>query len=325
MMDVGKMFREMIIKHGNVINAVGINTVRINTVRINTVRMNAVRVPRRFIKMTPTRNEGKVTQKRNKQDYILSLDEALYLSKEMGIKTTTEIQKIVMRSPPFSPDMSPFLIDNFLCSANKDSHSDEIAQIDQKLKTLEERENNKEVSEQGEVEDPLQNNDMMIDVVQNREEDIINKILIDKFNKKRGKTFIHNDMEWLEESEGIGTNKRSCAYVYIKRGSGIVKVNAEEDLYIRWPYFYNRMDVLEPFYVTNTSCVFDVFIKLKGGGISGQSKAARLAIGRALLNACPLIYEDLKQHHILYEDMRQKFPKMPGRKKSRAMKQWSKR
>ncbi|ANQ08374.1 Uncharacterized protein PCOAH_00027100 [Plasmodium coatneyi] len=305
MMAVGKMLRRIIIKNGNVTNAVW--------------------VPNRFINMTPTRNEENVTQKRNKRDYILSLDEALYLSKEMGIKTTTEVQKIIMRSPPFSPDMSPFLIDNFLCSANRDSHSDEIAQIDRKLKALEEGENNPEESEkEEEKEDALQNNKMS-DVAQNREEDIINKILIDKFNRKRGKTFTHNDMEWLEESEGIGTNKRSSAYVYIRRGSGIVKVNEEEDLYIRWPYFYNRMDVLEPFYVTNTSCVFDVFIKLKGGGISGQSKAARLAIGRALLNACPLIYDDLKQHHILYEDMRQKFPKMPGRKKSRAMKQWSKR
>ncbi|KJP90261.1 hypothetical protein AK88_00109 [Plasmodium fragile] len=305
MMAVGERLRQMIIKNGNV--------------------TKAVRVPNRFINMTPTPNEEKVTEKKNKRDYILSLDEALYLSKEMGIKTTTEVQKIVMRSPPFSPDMSPFLIDNFLCSANKDSHADEIAQIDEKLKALEEREDgNNEENEQGEVEGALQNNKIN-DVAQNREQDIIKKILIEKFNKKRGKTFIHNDMEWLEESEGIGTNKRSCAYVYIKRGSGIVKVNDEEDLYIRWPYFYNRMDVLEPFYVTNTCCVFDVFIKLKGGGTSGQSKAARLAIGRALLNACPLIYDDLKQHHILYEDMRQKFPKMPGRKKSRAMKQWSKR
>ncbi|CAG9477152.1 30S ribosomal protein S9, putative [Plasmodium vivax] len=304
MMAVGKMLRGVTIKCGNV--------------------TNAVRVPSRFISMAPTRNEEKATQKRNKWEYILSLDEALYLSKEMGIKTTTEVQKIVMRSPPFSPDMSPFLIDNFLCSANRGSHSDEIAQIDQKLKALEERGDNSQESEKGEVQVALHNNEMN-DAAQNREEDIINKILIDKFNKKRGKTFIHNDMEWLEESEGIGTNKRSSAYVYIKRGSGIVKVNDEEDLYIRWPYFYNRMDVLEPFYVTNTACVFDVFIKLKGGGISGQSKAARLAVGRALLNACPLIYDELKQHHILYEDMRQKLPKMPGRKKSRAMKQWSKR
>ncbi|CAA9988396.1 ribosomal protein S9, putative [Plasmodium knowlesi strain H] len=303
MMAIRNMLRKIIIKHGKVANAVW--------------------VPKRFINMNPTGNEEKVTQERNKRDYILSLDEALYLSKEMGIKTTTEIQKIIMRSPPFSPDMSPFLIDNFLSSANKDRHSDEIDQIDLKLKELQERDSNPEESEQGEDEGAVENS--KINISHDREENIINKILIDKFNKKRGKTFIHNDMEWLEESEGIGTNKRSCAYVYIKRGSGIVKVNDEEDLYIRWPYFYNRMDVLEPFYVTNTSCVFDVFIKLKGGGISGQSKAARLAIGRALLNACPLIYDDLQQHHILYEDMRQKFPKMPGRKKSRAMKQWSKR
>ncbi|SBT71469.1 mitochondrial ribosomal protein S9 precursor, putative [Plasmodium malariae] len=259
--------------------------------------------------------------KKEKNEYILSLDEALYLSKEMGIKTTTEIQKIIMRSPPFSADTSPFVIENFLSIVNKQKDSLEINRIDEKIRELkmedeEEKEKKKEA---------FLNSTETSECANKLSESIINKILTENFNKKRGKTFIHNNMEWLEESEGIGTNKRSCAYVYIKRGTGVIKINNQEDLYIRWPYFYNRMDVVEPFYLTKTACVYDVFIKLKGGGISGQSKAARLAIGRALVNACPYIYDELKEHDILYEDMRQKFPKMPGRKKSRAMKQWSKR
>ncbi|GAW81137.1 30S ribosomal protein S9 [Plasmodium gonderi] len=280
-------------------------------------------VPNKYISTSNLKNEKNVKVKVNTKNYILSLDEALYLSKEMGIKTTTEIQKMIMRSPPFSADTSPFLIDNFLCSENRNSDSDDIDQIDQKLKALGEKEENDKKDEKDAEKEKIKEGSLY--GADNNNVDILSKVLIEKFNKKRAKTFIHNDMEWLEESEGIGTNKRSCAYVYIRRGSGIVKVNNQEDLYIRWPYFYNRTDVLEPFYLTNTACVFDVFIKLKGGGISGQSKAARLAIGRALLNACPFIYDELKEHDILYEDMRQKFPKMPGRKKSRAMKQWSKR
>ncbi|CRG96422.1 mitochondrial ribosomal protein S9 precursor, putative [Plasmodium gallinaceum] len=253
---------------------------------------------------------------KKKNEYILSLDEALYLSKEMGIKTTTEVQKIIMKSPPFSSDASPFIIENFLSNIKKDD-LDEIKKIDEKIEDLEKKKDEKK------KEDTL--NNLHINEHENKNDNIVNKFLINNFNKKRSKTFFHDNKEWLEESEGIGTNKRSCAYVYIKRGSGVVKINNEEDLYIRWPYFYNRIDVMEPFYLTNTACIYDVFIKLKGGGISGQSKAARLAIGRALLNACPLIYNDLVQNDILYEDMRQKFPKMPGRKKSRSMKQWSKR
>ncbi|CDO65173.1 mitochondrial ribosomal protein S9 precursor, putative [Plasmodium reichenowi] len=274
-----------------------------------------------YIHNYSTQNE---ISKKPKNDYILSLDEALYLSKELGIKTTTEIQRIIMRSPPFSPDTSPFVIENFFSSERQENDSEEFSQIDKKIMELETTKKEKEEDKKNQG-DFCSNNIKISESANNHNDSIINKILIDNFNKKRVKTFWHDNNEWLEESEGIGTNKRSCAYVYIKRGSGIIKINDNEDLYIRWPYFYNRMDVLEPFYITNTACVFDVFIKLKGGGISGQSKAARLAVGRALLNACPHIYNELKQHDILYEDMRQKFPKMPGRKKSRAMKQWSKR
>ncbi|KEG02301.1 mitochondrial ribosomal protein S9 precursor, putative [Plasmodium vinckei vinckei] len=273
----------------------------------------------RWVNTSSSKNE---LNKKRKNDYILSLDEALYLSKEMGIKTTTEMQRIIMRSPPFSNDKSPFVIDNFFENVRKDKDDDEIDEIDKKIKELE-LESDKKKENEEETEEIL--NYKYNDEAKKMNNNVIDNFFLENFNKKRIKTFIHNNLEWLEESEGIGTNKRSCAYVYLKRGSGIIKINNEEDLYIRWPYFYNRMDVLEPFYLTNTACVYDVFIKLKGGGISGQSKAARLAIGRALLNACPLIHDELNQHDILYEDMRQKFPKMPGRKKSRAMKQWSKR
>ncbi|VWU52274.1 mitochondrial ribosomal protein S9 precursor, putative [Hepatocystis sp. ex Piliocolobus tephrosceles] len=279
-------------------------------------------------KFIHTSSLKKETKTPLQNDYILSLDEALYLSKEMGIKTTTEVQTIIMRSPPFSADTSPFVIDNFLCNNmnnNTQNDTDETLEIDKKIEELKNAKtindcNKNEKTKLSKDNDLLNENNLILD-----NKNIINKLIIKNFNLNRIKSFVHNDMEWLEESEGIGTNKRSCAYVFIKRGNGIVKINNQEDLYIRWPYFYNRMDVLEPFYLTSTECIYDVFIKLKGGGVSGQSKAARLAVGRALLNACPYIYDKLKQHDILYEDMRQKFPKMPGRKKSRAMKQWSKR
>lgn len=75
--------------------------------------------------------------KKRKNDYILSLDEALYLSKEMGIKTTSEMQRIIMRSPPFSNDKSPFIIDNFFENVRKNKDTDEIEEIDKKIKELE--------------------------------------------------------------------------------------------------------------------------------------------------------------------------------------------
>lgn len=277
-------------------------------------------------KKSPFKGEKKETEKTQtvqdvQKEYILSLDEALYLSKEMGIKTTTELQRIIMRSPPFSADTSPFVIENFLRNVRTDkidNSTEELLNTEKEIEALEtENEKNDEV-EQSIEEFSMPSN-------MNDNNDLVSKILINNFNKKKKKTFIHDEKEWLEESEGIGTNKRSCAYVYLKRGSGIIKINNEEDFYIRWPYFYNRIDVIEPFYLTNTACVYDVFIKLKGGGVSGQARAARLAIGRALVNACPYVNNILLENDVLYEDVRQKMPKMPGRRKARAMKQWSKR
>lgn len=274
----------------------------------------------------PFEGEKKEPQKmqtieKTEKEYILSLDEALYLSKEMGIKTTTELQRIIMRSPPFSADTSPFVIENFLRNVRTDKIDNSTEELLNTEKQIEELESEKEKSdekEEGIGEFSISNN-------MNDNNDLIRKILINNFNKKKKNTFIHDEREWLEESEGIGTNKRSCAYVYLKRGSGIIKINNEEDFYIRWPYIYNRIDVIEPFHLTNTTCVYDVFIKLKGGGVSGQARAARLAIGRALLNACPYVHDILVENDVLYEDVRQKMPKMPGRRKARAMKQWSKR
>lgn len=63
-------------------------------------------------------------------------------------------------------------------------------------------------------------------------------------------------------------------------------MNGDEDLYVRWPLYYNRMDVLQPFLLTQTAGVYDLFIHARGGGSSGQAGAARLAVGRALVNAC---------------------------------------
>lgn len=255
-------------------------------------------------------------EKKHNNSYVLSLEEALFLSKELGIETMSEKQKILMRSPPFSPDTSPFVLDNFMTSNQlKSKYDKELEATEEEIEKLKGMKGEDEALEEHECDD----------IEKKNSNDIMSKLLVNTFNRKKAKTFIHDGKEWLEESEGIGTNKRSCAYVYIRRGTGVVKINNEEDFYIRWPYFYNRIDVMEPFYVTNSSCIYDVFIRLRGGGISGQSRAARLAVARALLVACPDILSILNEHDMLYEDLRQKWPKMPGRKKARKMKQWSKR
>lgn len=74
-----------------------------------------------------------------------------------------------------------------------------------------------------------------------------------------------------------------------------VRVCGREDAYIRWPYVYDRLDLFKPFVVARALGAFDVSIDVRGGGPTGQAMAARLAIGRALVEACPDCREDLEK------------------------------
>ncbi|CDJ43845.1 ribosomal protein S9 domain-containing protein, putative [Eimeria tenella] len=69
-------------------------------------------------------------------------------------------------------------------------------------------------------------------------------------------------------------------------GSCQVRVCGREEVYTRWPYVYNRMEVLQPLLLAAAAGLFDVDIQVRGGGPSGQAGAARLAVARALVAAC---------------------------------------
>eukprot|EP00439_Symbiodinium_sp_Y106_P071845 s2539_g13.t1 len=89
------------------------------------------------------------------------------------------------------------------------------------------------------------------------------------------------------------------------RGTGIFRVNGEqdevEDMYSRWPQIYNRVDVCQPFKLTGTAGQYDVFVETRGGGLSGQAGATRLAISRALFEANPSCHDDLQKGFCLLE------------------------
>ena len=79
--------------------------------------------------------------------------------------------------------------------------------------------------------------------------------------------------------------------------------------------------------------MFDITIKVNGGGLSGQAGASRLAITRALLDydkTTPADSENsfrktLKVAGFITRDARKKERKKPGLKKARRAPQFSKR
>ncbi|KFH05719.1 putative ribosomal protein S9 [Toxoplasma gondii VAND] len=249
--------------------------------------------------------------------------QALYLAKEANVYTVEELQRIIMQSPSFSPDQDPLLLENFFTTAEEEE-SDSAGHLapEQGADAADSLLTELGAFDEGPAEgsgESEQKEDGSSDSA------LISGAIVRAFNPERMKVFMHNGCEWLWQAEGTGTRKRAAAHVIIRRGTGQVRVNNDEDLYVRWPFYYNRMDVLQPFFLTGTAGIYDLFIHVRGGGSSGQAGAVRLAVGRALVSACPACARLLEEDMVLYEDTRQRMPKMPGRMKARKMRTWTKR
>jgi len=122
----------------------------------------------------------------------------------------------------------------------------------------------------------------------------------------------------------VGRRKNAVARVYLRNGSGQVKVNDKEfEKY--FPLKEHRDNILLPFVVTETLGKYDVFANCAGGGVSGQSESVRLGIARALEGINPDYRVNLKTEGLLKRDPRMVERKKYGQKKARKRFQFSKR
>jgi small subunit ribosomal protein S9 len=123
---------------------------------------------------------------------------------------------------------------------------------------------------------------------------------------------------------GTGRRKTSTARVYLRPGSGEIKVNRrsfEE-------YFPNealRMIIRQPLSLTDTAQKFDILVNVLGGGTAGQAGAVRHGITRALLEFNSDLRTTLKKAGLVTRDPRKKERKKYGQKGARARFQFSKR
>ena len=122
----------------------------------------------------------------------------------------------------------------------------------------------------------------------------------------------------------VGRRKTSVARVLMSSGSGKWKVNGRE-LTDYFPRPTHQIRLAEPFKVTNSEGLFDVTVRVRGGGLTGQSDAVRMGVARALLQIDGEHRPVLRQHGMLTRDARQVERKKPGRPKARKRFQFSKR
>lgn len=123
---------------------------------------------------------------------------------------------------------------------------------------------------------------------------------------------------------GTGRRKTAIARVRIKPGDGKFVVNKREvDVFFCTDK--DRQAVRTPLKVTESVSSFDIFVNVKGGGISGQAGAVVLGLARALVAADASYESKLKAQDLLTRDSRKVERKKYGRSGARKRFQFSKR
>ena len=127
-----------------------------------------------------------------------------------------------------------------------------------------------------------------------------------------------------ERFYGTGRRKTAVARVWLGQGSGKIIVNKKslEDYFRKETA---KMIVLEPLQKTENMDNFDLYVTVKGGGLTGQAGAIRHGITRALLEFDPDLRQSLKKAGLIRRDPRGKERKKYGQKGARARFQFSKR
>jgi len=126
------------------------------------------------------------------------------------------------------------------------------------------------------------------------------------------------------EYYGTGRRKTSTARVFLRPGTGAIRVNhrAFENFF---PTEAQRTQIRRPLVLTETADKFDILATVSGGGVSGQAGAVRLGIARALVGYNLELRKRLKDEGLLTRDARAKERKKYGMAGARKRFQFSKR
>ncbi len=127
-----------------------------------------------------------------------------------------------------------------------------------------------------------------------------------------------------EQYYGTGRRKTSTARVYLRPGDGSITVNSRP-----LDRFFGRktarMIVRQPLEVADLEGKFDVTVRVRGGGTTGQAGAIRHGLTRALLAYDDGLRRKLRDAGFVTRDAREVERKKVGLRKARRATQYSKR
>lgn len=123
---------------------------------------------------------------------------------------------------------------------------------------------------------------------------------------------------------GTGRRKSSTARVFLKSGSGNIKVNNRA-----LDRFFGRetaqMIVRQPLELLEMADKFDINVTVSGGGTTGQAGAIRHGLTRALMKYDEALRPMLRKAGFVTRDAREVERKKVGLRKARRATQYSKR
>lgn len=122
----------------------------------------------------------------------------------------------------------------------------------------------------------------------------------------------------------VGRRKTSVARVILRPGSGDWSINGRT-LEEYFPRASHRTRVTETLQTAEAEGRYDVQVRVRGGGLTGQADAIRLGLARALVSEDDDLRKPLRSKGMLTRDARKVERKKPGRPKARKRFQFSKR
>jgi len=122
----------------------------------------------------------------------------------------------------------------------------------------------------------------------------------------------------------VGRRKTAVARVSLKPGKGEWSVNARslDDYFPRLTY---QQRIAQPLKAAELDGQFDVRVRVRGGGPTGQADAVRMGLARALVEHDEDLRPVMRAGGFLTRDSRKVERKKPGRPKARKRFQFSKR
>ena len=124
---------------------------------------------------------------------------------------------------------------------------------------------------------------------------------------------------------GLGRRKSATATARLVKGKGAIVINGKHASEYLSDNKAMLAEITDPLALVGKQAEFDVSILVKGGGLSGQVDAIKMAIAKAITVGAPDLRSPLKKAELLRRDPREKERKKYGLRSARKREQYSKR